>query len=92
MANDLPVVFLVIYNLGHMYQVSLVIFQVCTKSIFWPWPRPKSTCSDVNMANDLMLAVNPQLFVKIVELISASHIEYRPYRLYVIFWYRWRCV
>ena len=37
------------------------------------------------MVNGLMLAVNPQLeilFVKIVELISTSHIEYRPYRLY----------
>ena len=61
MANDLPVICLVIYNLRHMYEVSLVIFQVCTKSIFWPWPRPKPTCSDINMANDLMLAVNPHL-------------------------------
>ena len=66
-------------NLRYMCQVSLVNFQVCTKSIFWPWPRPKPTCNDANMANDLMLAVNPQLeilrFVKTVELISASHIE-----------------
>ena len=61
MANDLPVVCLVIYDIRNMSQVSLVIFQVCTKSIFWPWPRPKPTCSDVNMANDLMIAVNPQL-------------------------------
>ena len=61
MANDLPVVFLIIYNLRTMYQVSLVNFQVCIKSIFllWPWPKPR--CSDVNMSNDLKLAVNPQL-------------------------------
>ena len=61
MANDLPVVCLVIYNLRNIYQVSLVNFRVCTKSIFWPWSRPKPTCSDVNMANDLKLVVNPQL-------------------------------
>ena len=60
MANDLPVC-LIIYNRRHMYQVSLVSFPVCTKSIFWPWPRPKPTFSDVNMANDLKLAANPQL-------------------------------
>ena len=61
MANDLLVLCLVIYNLRHMYQISLVTCHVCTKSIFWPWPRPEPTCSDVNMANDLKLAVNPQL-------------------------------
>ena len=61
MANNLPVVCLVIYNLRHMNQVSLVNFQICTKSIFWPWPRHEPTSSDINMANDLKLAVNPQL-------------------------------
>ena len=79
MAKDLPVVCLVIYNLRHMYQVNLVNFQVCgcDKSIFWPWPRPKAkpTCSDINMANDLKLAVNPQLETLSLSGLWASHIE-----------------
>ena len=63
MANDMLVVCLVIYNLCQMYKVNLVNFQVCTKSISWPFLRPKPTYSNVNMVNDLKLAVNPQLEV-----------------------------
>ena len=54
MANDLPVVCLVIYNLRHAYVSSKL-------SHFSSLYQVNLTGSDVNMTKDLMLPVNPQL-------------------------------
>ena len=61
--NDLPVICLVMYKLSS----KLSNFQVSTKSIVWPWPRP--VCRSIPCRTP---PAEESLFVKIVEFISAS--------------------